>query len=180
MQSDGKIPLNVAMEIVNVVSEFQYTGFPEGPGAFMEQVRRDIAQSIVLFLSGRAQNIYPTEPGTFHPGLVEGGEAKFTRDEPDNPGSFPPGQAPIPELILRQIDNYGENHLMPGDFVLAVVENDLTKTLHFADEKSFAAIKSIWGYCHRALPVQSWGNANLVESWLTFAGKGEDDDKRER
>lgn len=184
MTKDNKIPLNVATEIVNVVHEFHYTqpiAIPTGQtGEFLRQFQRDIAQSIVLFLSGRAENIYPTEPGLFHPGFKSDGKSMIVPDSKRGPIPNLKGHASIPELIITQIDNYHVDKIPPGDFVKAVLENDLTSALSFADDDSFKSIRSIWNYCHRSLPPESWGSSELVESWLTLEGTGEDEDARDR
>lgn len=182
MQRNEKIPMTVATEIVNVIHDFHYTRWDKNL-TWLEQTRRDMAQSVILFLSGRAENIYPTEPGVFHPGQKPG-EPRILREDttPESTQTvvLEPGYAPIPALIVEQVSNYGAEHLVPGDFVRAVLENDLTQAIHFADEKSYASLKAIWTFCQRFLPPESWGSSELVESWLTLEGQGEDEDVRER
>ncbi len=73
---EGSIELSVATEIVAVIQEFHYTGWDDQPSAFVEQLMADVGQSVVLFLSGRAENIYPTEPGVFAPGEVDPSKRK--------------------------------------------------------------------------------------------------------
>lgn len=68
---EGSIELSVATEIVDVIHKFRYTDWPDQPGAFTEQLLRDVGQSVILFLSGRAENIYPAQPGLFVPGEVD-------------------------------------------------------------------------------------------------------------
>jgi len=78
--ADGKVSFSVAMEIVDVISKFHYTS---GPVQLvnLERVRSDIAHTVVLFLSGRAENIYPVEPGIHTPGEIQLGEVhKSTLD----------------------------------------------------------------------------------------------------
>jgi len=69
MADDGKVSFSVAMEIIDVISKFHYTS---GPVQLidLERVRSDIAHTVVLFLSGRAENIYPLEPGVHVPGEI--------------------------------------------------------------------------------------------------------------
>jgi hypothetical protein len=181
---DGKIPMTVAVEIVNVIQGFHYKKPPNEyqlvnhAEQLMHRIPMDIAQSVVLFLSGRAENIYPTEPGLFHPGQKPGEPMTYNAEV--GLGHLPPGHDSIPELIIAQIDNFHVEHLPPGDFVQAVLENDLTSVLSFADEDSFKALRSIWAYCHKSLPPEAWGNPDLVASWLSLEGQGEDEDARER
>ena len=70
MADDGKVNFSVAMEIIDVVSNFHYTS---GPVQLidLDRVKHDIAHTLVLFLSGRAENIYPVEPGIHTPGEVQ-------------------------------------------------------------------------------------------------------------
>ncbi len=70
MADDGKVSFSLAMEIVDVISKFHYTA---GPVHLikLERVRSDIAHTVVLFLSGRAENIYPVEPGVHTPGEIQ-------------------------------------------------------------------------------------------------------------
>jgi len=67
---DGKVSFSVAMEIIDVINKFHYTS---GPVQLidLERVRTDIAHTVVLFLSGRAENIYPVEPGIHVPSEVQ-------------------------------------------------------------------------------------------------------------
>ncbi len=68
----GSVNLSVAMEIIDVIHKFEYT---ETIGRMdrwtLERVKLDIAHTLVLYLSGRAENIYPAEPGIHTPGEVQ-------------------------------------------------------------------------------------------------------------
>jgi len=72
MADDGKVNFSVAMEIIDVITKFEYTeSYGRMDRYTLERAKLDIAHSIILYLSGRAENIYPVEPGIHTPGEVQ-------------------------------------------------------------------------------------------------------------
>ena len=65
------------------------------------------------------------------------------------------------------IDRYSENRIPPGDFLMAVLSNDLKGALQKADPESLENIKAIFGHIWNDLPQNIWGSHEAVKSHLT-------------
>ena len=58
-----------------------------------------------------------------------------------------------------------ENRIMPGDFLTAVIRNDLTGALGRADEENRAAIFDIVSWWYNEAPSPCWGSPEKVKTW---------------
>ena len=71
---------------------------------------------------------------------------------------------PIPEDTREAIDEYvkyGEC----GDFLEAVLSNDLTEAVCRADAENLAALEAIVKYVYNHIPRVCWGSPEKVEAW---------------
>lgn len=68
----------------------------------------------------------------------------------------------IPLNILNSLKHYVWFGQPPGDFVRAVLCNDLLSAIGRADEASLVAIKPICQYVYNALPSECHGSAQKV------------------
>lgn len=77
---------------------------------------------------------------------------------------------PNPELcpptIVASLERYVEHGIPPGDFLRAVLENDLKEALGRADYINGPAIHHIISYCYNELPSPCWGTPAAVDSWI--------------
>ena len=79
----------------------------------------------------------------------------------------------IPEYMHGGLIRYFENHIEPGDFLTAVLENDLMAAIGHADDNNKQAINSyvVWLYnCAPARASGSWGSRDAVTKWLNNSG----------
>jgi hypothetical protein len=58
-----------------------------------------------------------------------------------------------------------ENRIKPGDFLTAVIENNLAEALGRADEDNRAAIFKIVSWWYNEAPSPCWGSPEKVKAW---------------
>jgi hypothetical protein len=75
----------------------------------------------------------------------------------------------IPDYTLESLQNYVKHHMPPGDFLEAVLCNDLCEAFARADDNNIAAMFEIvqWVYCR--VPSSAWRSKEKVEAWLDKA-----------
>ena len=72
----------------------------------------------------------------------------------------------IPKGTLDGIKRYVEDRIPPGDFLTAVLENNLRESFNQADEENRKALFEIVCHCYNALPFICWGSPGKVKNWL--------------
>lgn len=72
----------------------------------------------------------------------------------------------IPALTIQGIKRYVEHHIPPGDFLRAVLENNLKESFGRADEYNKVALFDIVKYCYLEIPSNCWGSKEKVSAWL--------------
>lgn len=77
-------------------------------------------------------------------------------------------RAPIPDATLQGIRLYVEAGVPPGDFLMAVLQNDLKEAFGRADEYNTRAMHSIVQYLYNHVPEVCWGSPEKVKQWLTM------------
>lgn len=65
------------------------------------------------------------------------------------------------------IDNYVLHRWQPGDFIRAVLENDLTEAVARADEEALGNLPHIVSYVYNQIPAPCWGSPAKVAAWLS-------------
>lgn len=71
--------------------------------------------------------------------------------------------------IQNNIDNYVTRHIDPGDFLQAVLANDLREAFGRADEENRYAMFDIVAYCWNNIPSNCWGSWPIVRAHLAVA-----------
>lgn len=72
----------------------------------------------------------------------------------------------IPEYTKEGIDQYVANHIPPGSFLRAVLENNLMEAMRQADEDNQIAIFDICTYIYNHVPFDCHGTKQKVKAWL--------------
>ena len=72
----------------------------------------------------------------------------------------------IPEYMHGGIIRYYENGIPPGDFLTAVINNDLKEAIGRADDTSVNALKAYVMWFYNQAPTGSWGHEGAVDEWL--------------
>ena len=80
----------------------------------------------------------------------------------------------IPEYMHGGIIRYYEKHIEPGDFLTAVIDNDLKEACGRADDTNRHHLFDymMWFYNHA--PGGTWGRQGATHDWLM---KGADDER---
>ena len=73
----------------------------------------------------------------------------------------------IPEYMQDAIIRYYENGIPPGDFLGAVIDNDLKKAIERADDVNVNCLKAYVMWFYNQAPSGSWGHAGAVKDWLS-------------
>ena len=71
----------------------------------------------------------------------------------------------VSDEILAALDRYVDAGIMPGDFLTAMLENDLKKTYQRVDGNNLKAIPEILSYIYNELPAACWGSPEKVTQW---------------
>jgi hypothetical protein len=72
----------------------------------------------------------------------------------------------IPEIVKASIDRYVEKRQPVGDFLRAVLSNDLREAVIRADETNLRELKQIVGYCYWEIPGKCWGSPKAYKEWI--------------
>lgn len=72
----------------------------------------------------------------------------------------------IAPRIKEALDNYGKHGLPTGDFLRAVLSNDLFTAFRRADPMSTATMAAIVAYITAFLPQGCYGSTAAVDLWL--------------
>ncbi len=73
----------------------------------------------------------------------------------------------VPGHMHGAIRNYVINHLNPGDFLTAVLSNDLREAFGRADERNLVALHDWVNLLYNYVPGQCWGSQDAVYDWTT-------------
>ena len=88
-------------------------------------------------------------------------------------------KVPNPRMI-DGVRNYLEKGRAPGDFLLAVITNDLKRACERADLHNQHLLYDWVFFFYNYAPLECWGNAEKVDAWMRDGGyigrHGEDDD----
>lgn len=77
---------------------------------------------------------------------------------------YDPGR--LDPRIKQSLDDYGKHGIPTGDFLRAVLSNDLFGAFHRADPVSTATIAAIFWYVTNRLPPGCYGSEAAVDAWL--------------
>lgn len=76
----------------------------------------------------------------------------------------------IPAHCQGGLRRYIEEGCQTGDFLYAVLTNNLRRAVEKADDVNRAAIASYVVFLFNAAPSQCWGSAKRVEEWIELGG----------
>lgn len=85
---------------------------------------------------------------------------------PDFPETYEFWGKSVPTNIMKGLERY-INHKSPvGQFLTAVLENNLFEACSRADENSIEGLPAIVGFIYNEAPGNCWGSKEIVEKWL--------------
>jgi len=68
--------------------------------------------------------------------------------------------------LLESLTRYVEKRVPPGDFLRAVLENDLVRAVQYADEIAERNLSTWVRYCFNKIPSGVWGSTEAVRRHL--------------
>ena len=68
--------------------------------------------------------------------------------------------------IKESLDRYVKDRIPPGDFLMAVLKNDLTEACGRADVFNKMNLHMIVEYVYNFMPHECWGSPEKVKAWL--------------
>ncbi len=77
----------------------------------------------------------------------------------------------IKPSVIGALQRYVEHRIPTGDFLYAVLCNDLRRAFVRADDENRETLYEIVDYCYRNLPRECWGSQQKVTSWLSSNNK---------
>lgn len=79
---------------------------------------------------------------------------------------------PIPDYsairpdIVESLQRYIKDRIPTGDFLKAVLENNLSEAFGRADEQNCVTLFHICAYVYNEIPSVAWGSEEKVAKWL--------------
>ena len=77
----------------------------------------------------------------------------------------------IPAYMHDSIVAYIMEGVRPGDFLTAVLQNDLCAAVNRADADNHRALRSWATFLYNEIPSQAWGSEQNFESWIASHNK---------
>ena len=74
------------------------------------------------------------------------------------------------DVTKLSLDRYGQIGVPTGDFLKAVLSNDLFDAYARADRENINDLPEIVQYIFNELPMKSWGSREKVEAWIECSG----------
>ena len=76
----------------------------------------------------------------------------------------------IPDYMRGGLDSYVRKGIKPGDFLLAVLSNDLIEAVGRADGNNARNLVAYVGFMYNVMPSASWGSPAKVKAWIKQRG----------
>ena len=76
----------------------------------------------------------------------------------------------IRESVVAALIAYAERRRPVGDFLTAVLRNDLRDTIGRADDENLAALLYIVRFVYQELPSGCWGSREKIKVWMAHEG----------
>lgn len=77
----------------------------------------------------------------------------------------------IPLRMMGGIDRYIKQRIQPGEFLTAVICNNLKETVGQADEENMRNIPAYVSYFYNEAPADCWGSSDNFLKWLESCGE---------
>ena len=79
----------------------------------------------------------------------------------------------IPERMRTSIDMYVKEGTIPGDFLQAIICNNLKDAFLLADYENFENIGAYASYFYNKVPAVAWGSRDRMIAWAEHHGLSE-------
>lgn len=72
----------------------------------------------------------------------------------------------IPAHMMEALERYIEHHSPVGDFLSAVIRNDLRTAVEKADDVNIRNLPAYIAYLYNEAPSACWGSPERLHNWL--------------
>ena len=72
----------------------------------------------------------------------------------------------ISDRMMGAIERYVQQRIKPGDFLTAVIRNDLFEAVGRADDENMANLSAFVAYFYNVAPSSCWGSSEKMHAWL--------------
>jgi len=72
----------------------------------------------------------------------------------------------IPKRMMGGIHRYIEHHIPPGNFLSAVISNDLKEACGRADDENMVNLPAYVAYFYNEAPSHCWGSKENMDAWI--------------
>jgi hypothetical protein len=72
----------------------------------------------------------------------------------------------VPKELIESLDRYAEHGIPTGDFLKAVLANDLYQAVLRADPENEKRLRDIVVHVVHAMPAECWGSWEKVGAWI--------------
>jgi len=73
----------------------------------------------------------------------------------------------IPEHVRGGLLRYASEHVQTGDFLRAVISNDLREAVARADDENMRNIPAIVNWLYWEAPSECWGSPEKYQEWIS-------------
>lgn len=86
-------------------------------------------------------------------------------------GTYYFGQFSIRADMMAGLERYVNDGVPTGDFLRAVITNNLRKAVEHADHQNMANLPAFVGYLYNEAPATCWGSEAIYDAWIASGGK---------
>ena len=72
----------------------------------------------------------------------------------------------LPQRTMHSLRRYADQRIPTGDFLYAVLTNNLMEAIGRADDENLEAIYGICMYVYNDIPATCHGSKEIVDEWL--------------
>ena len=76
----------------------------------------------------------------------------------------------LPEHTRGEVKRYIEHGVPPGDFLQAVLRNNLMEAFMRADDTNIARMFDIVSFFYNEAPIDCWGSKENIKKWIKEKG----------
>jgi len=84
----------------------------------------------------------------------------------------------IPDRMMGGILRYVEDGIPPGDFLQAIICNDLVEVVHRADEENRRNLPAYVAYFYNEVPLPIWRTKEKMKAWIEFNRKKREEEEK--
>jgi len=79
----------------------------------------------------------------------------------------------IPERMMGVILRYVEHGIEPGDFLTAIITNNLSEAVMRADDENINNLPAYVAWFYNEAPAGCWGSCERMKTWMAMREGGE-------